>query len=352
MSIRSETLKITRELRAAAREAADTETRQLVQAWARAWDGIVHEFQAAADDVAYAAVHGQHASIAQVRRMTRARSAVDAAERSIARMLRAQAERVTPAIVDVVDVTAQLNARAIASQLPRTEGTTSELAVQFDRVNADALDRIVQRSTERITSQALPLSQVANEGMLRALVRSIPEGQSPRVTAAKMVASAEGAFNGGLARALTVARTEILDAYRYGAAVQQAANSDVLAGWVWTAELDTATCPSCIAEHGGEHSLDEFGPDDHQNGRCARTPLLKPWSDLGFSIAEPPSMIEDGSEWFDRQPETAQLKIMGPARLDAIQSGRATVADMSTRRRTSGWRDSMVPTPVADLADA
>lgn len=352
MSIRTDTLRITRELRAAAREAADVETRALVQAWAWAWDGIAHEFQAAADEVATAAAAGQHASIGQIRRMTRARNAVQAAQDSIARVLRTQEHRIAPAVGDLVDVTARLNARQIASQLPRTEGTTAELAARFDRVNAEALDRIVQRTTERITSQALPLSVAANESMLRALVRSIPEGQSPRTAAAKMVAGAEGAFNGGLARALTVARTEILDAYRYGAAVQQAANSDVLAGWVWTAELDTATCPSCIAEHGTEHTLDEFGPDDHQNGRCARTPLLRPWSDLGFSVKEPPSMIEDGADWFDRQPEAAQLKIMGPARLDAIKSGRATVADMSTRRRTPGWRDSMVPTPVGDLADA
>lgn len=354
MSIRSDTLKITSELRQAARAAADDETRALVAAWVRAWDEIVHNFQAAADEIATAAAAGRHASIGQVRRMTRAQNAVRAAEDRITRILQAQERRILPAVGDLADTTARLNARQIASQFPRSEGTTSELAVRFDRVNAEALDRIVQRTTERITSQALPLSKVANESMLRALVRSIPEGQSPRTAAARMVKNAEGAFNGGLARALTVARTEVVDAYRGAAMVQQLANSDVLAGWVWTAELDTATCPSCIAEHGGEHGLDEFGPDDHQNGRCARTPLLKPWSELGFSVAEPPSLIEDGEEWFDRQPEAAQLKIMGPARLDAIKSGRATVADMSTRRRTRGWRDSIVPTPIGDLdlADA
>ncbi len=352
MSVRQDTIKVTRELRQAANDTADSETRSLVQAWARAWDGIVHEFQAAADEIAHAASLGRHVTIGQVRRMDRARNAVDAAERSIAKVLQQQERRIQPAVGDLVDVSARLNARAIATQMPPTEGSTAQLAPRFDRVNAEALDRIVQRSTERITSLSMPLSASANESMLRALVRSIPEGQSPRTAAARMVADTEDAFNGGLTRALTIARTEILDAYRYGAAAQQSANSDVVVGWVWTAELDTTTCPACVAEAGGEHGLDEFGPDDHPNGRCSRTPLVKPWSELGFDIPEPDSLIVSGPDWFGQQDDATQLAILGPGRLDALNSGQATWADMSTRRSNPGWRDSISPTPVADLVGA
>lgn len=349
MSIRSDTLRITRELRAAVNAAADDEARALARAWARAWDGIVHEFQSAADAIAARAVGGEPITIGMVRRMDRARRAVDTAQHSIEKILARQEPRVRTVVSDLVDATARLNARQIGSQLPRREGTPAELAIRFDRVNADALDAIVRRSTQRVTSRRLPLSASANEAMLRSLVRAIPEGASPRAAAARMVRDAEGAFNGGLSRALTVARTEILDAYRSGAMAQQLANRDVLAGWVWTAQLDARTCPSCVAEHGTEHPLEEFGPDDHQNGRCARTPLVKPWSELGISLAEPPSLITPGPQWFDDQSEDVQRRIMGDRRLAGLRDGQIGWDDISTRRRTTGWRDAMVPTALKDL---
>lgn len=350
MSIRAETLKVTRELRVAVLAAVDDETRALTRAWARAWDQVSRQFAAAADEVAAAAALGRPPTIGQVRRLTRARNAVSAAQRQIDKLLATQARRIPSVVADVVDVTARANARAIATQLPRTEGTTAQLAKIFDRVSDDALDAIVQRTTKRITSQRLPLSRSANEQMLRALVRAIPEGQSPRTAAQQMVDAVQGRFNGGLARALTVSRTEILDAYRTAAMVQQKRSADVLAGWVWTAQLDSKTCPSCVAEHGTEHDLTEFGPDDHQNGRCARTPLVKPWSELGFtSVPEPDSDMVTGPEWFAAQPEGTQLAIVGQQRLDALQSGRIGWDDMAKTRSVRGWRDSTVPATLADL---
>lgn len=350
MSVQDDTLKVSRELRKAVTAAADQETRALTRAWARAWDGIAAEFQAAALEVATAAADGTPATIGQVRRLARARNAVTAAERSIGKLLEVQGRRIPDALAEVVDITARLNARGIATQMPRTEGTTAQLAVRFDLVHADALEAIVKRSTQRIASLGRPLSKAANEAMLRSLVRAVPRGQSPRVAARQMVNAVEGKFNGGLTRALGIARTEIIDAYRHGAMAQQLANTDVLAGWVWQAQLDSRTCPSCIAMHGTEHELTEFGPDDHQQGRCARMPLVKPWSELGFGMREGPRSIESGPDWFAQQSEERQLAIMGPGRLDALRSGQAQWSDISVVRRTDGWRDSRVPATVSRLA--
>lgn len=352
MSIRSDTLKVTRELRAAVSAAADAETRALARAWARAWDEIVDEFTAAAEETAALAAAGEPPTIGQVRRMARARRAVDAAEDSIHRVLTQQTRRIGTVVGEVVDTTVRMGARQIGTQLPRSEGTHAELQVRFDRVSREAMDAIVERTTDRIVALSRPLTAAANEAMLRSLIRAVPEGASPRTAARRMVGAVEGRFNGGLARALTISRTEILDAYRRGASAQQRANRDILDGWVWTAQLDSRTCPSCVAEHGTLHDLDEFGPDDHQNGRCARTPHVRPWSELGFSIPEPPDLIGTGREWFDGQPESTQLAIMGDKRLEALRSGRLAWDDVSVRRRTAGWRDSMVPIPVGDLDDA
>lgn len=347
MSVGNDTLRLGRELRKAVNAAIDDETRALVKAWDRAWRGIVREWEAAVDDAL--AADGP-LTIGQVRRLTRARNAVTAATDRIGRILADQRKRLTAVADEIARETVGLNARLIAGQMPRTEGTKAELTARFDRVDADALDAIVRRTTRQVTSLSRPLSKRATEEMLRVLTHAIPGGLSPRTAAARLVRQLEGKFNGGLARALTITRTELLDAYRTAAGAQQAANADVLQGWVWVAELDRRTCPACVAQHGSEHSLEEPGPMDHQNGRCARTPLVKPWKRLGFSAKEPPSTLVAGPDWFADQPEGTQLAILGPDRLAALQGGRAGWDDMVQRRRTAGWRDSYGSAPISDVA--
>lgn len=346
MSITSDTQRVERELRLAIRTAVDDETRALVRAWDRAWRSIVAEWEAAVADVLN--TEGPK-TIGQIRRLNRARNAVTAATNSITKLLADQAARLPGAVKGITDTTAALNARLIATQMPATEGTQGQLTVRFDRVNPEALDAIVTRTTQRITSQTRPLSKKATEQMLRTLVGSIPEGLSPREAARRIMRALEGKFNGGLARALTITRTEMLDAYRAAAGAQQKANKDVLAGWVWSAQLDNTTCASCVALHGTEHELSEAGPWDHQNGRCARTPLVKPWSELGFDLTEPPSTIVTGPDWFANQPEATQLAILGPERLELLQGGKTSWPDLSSKRTVSGWRDSYGPTPMSVL---
>lgn len=350
MSVTKETERVARELRLAVKAAADDETRALTRAWARAWDEVIREFELAAAEIVELTQSGQTITTGHVRRLARARDAIEAARESIDRVLAQQGRRLSVTVLDIVNATAGGNARLIATQLPKTEGTTVQVAARFDRVSRQALDAIVERSTERIASANRPLSKQATEQMLRALVRGISAGQSPRTVARRMLKNVEGRFNGGLARALTIARTEMLDAYRVAADAQQAANADVLDGWMWSAQLDGRTCPSCVAQHGSLHSLEEPGPWDHQNGRCARTPVVKPWRQLGFSMPEPATSVKTGPEWFAEQPEATKLKVLGPDRLAALNSGKASWSDMFQRRRTTGWRDSYGPTPVKDVA--
>lgn len=120
-----------------------------------------------------------------------------------------------------------------------------------------------------------------------------------------MLKGLEGEFNGGLTRALTISRTEILDAYRASSKQTMAANDDVLAGWMWTAELDETTCESCWAMDGQIFDLDVDGPDDHQNGRCTRTPVTKPWRELGFDVDEPPDQRPNAEDVFRASPKSS-----------------------------------------------
>ena len=108
-------------------------------------------------------------------------------------------------------------------------------------------------------------------------------------------------------------------------------------------------CPSCWSMHGSVHNVDDFGPIDHQQGRCTSIPTTKSWADLGFDIEEPPSVLPDARQVFDDLPAEQQTAILGKDRLDLLRSGQIQWADLATRRSTDGWRDSIVPTPVSAL---
>ena len=85
------------------------------------------------------------------------------------------------------------------------------------------------------------------------------------------------------------------------------------------------------------------------NCRCARVPISKSWRDLGFDIPEPPSPVPDALSTFRAMSRDDQVAVLGQAKLDLLDSGRIAWSDLATRRQTDGWRDSMVPTPLADL---
>lgn len=346
MAISDETLRIAGRYRLEVGKAVDDEARALVKAWATAWDLISAEWEQAIADVLNA---GDRPTLAQVRRLARAQDAMRATVRSLDQLVADMGARIVDAAGEIVQLTTTYEPQLIASQYP----PNTVLAVRFDRVDQKALEAIVRRTTQQVTVLTWPLTAQATDAMLRELVRGIGQGRSPRDTAARILRAVEGDFNGGLARALNIARTELLDAYRAASLEHHQANTDVLDGWVWSARLDTTCCPSCWAQHGTVHPVTEPGPLDHQSGRCARMPKTKSWADLGFAgITEPASAMPDARALFSDLPEADQLRIMGPTRLAGLNDGSVAWEDLSTRRVVQGWRDSFGVTPVKALTAA
>ncbi len=91
--------------------------------------------------------------------------------------------------------------------------------------------------------------------------------------------------------------------------------------------------------HGTEHNLDETGPNDHQQGRCARVPKVKTWRELGFDLDEPQDVTPDARAWFEGLSREDQVKVMGPDRLAALDAG-VPWHELAQRRVNRGWRDS------------
>lgn len=340
MAFTARTLRLLEELRVEVTALTDAHTRALTAAWVTAWDDVAHALTQAVQDAVENGLTG-HALIT-TSQMTNALQTIADQLDSLAA---ASQLVITGSLQQVVSAAITTQAAIITSQLPRDSGTIVRPAPR------EALDAIVQRATEQITAAHWMLSPEAEDAVRRALIRGVAGGINPRRTAQLMVQRAEGGFNGGLTRALTISRTETLDAWRNAAAVHQQANADVLAGWVWVAQLSVRTCPSCWAMHGTQHDLDEPGPNDHQNGRCTRAPKTRSWRDLGFDIDEPPDLLPDARATFERLPRNEQMAVMGPQRLDALDAG-LPWGQLAETRTNPGWRDSIVPTPARELAAA
>jgi hypothetical protein len=352
MAVTRETLKLLDGMRVAVGAHVDDVTRTLVGAWARAWDVLAASWRHAIDDVMAEVEDGKWPSRSTIDKLDRAQRALAATRAQVLALGDLAGVTVVQVLPTVARQAADWQRLLIESSLPTAEDLADSkvsIGIEFNRLDPRALDTIVRRTTEQITSDLRPLARDATEAMRRRLVQGIALGRNPQVAAARMLTDVQGNFAGGLARALNVARTEMLDAHRFATRATNLANPKVVTGWYWMCAMDERTCPSCWAQHGTLHPPEERGPDDHQSGRCAGVPATTPWSDLGFDIPEPASLLPDAESTFYALPESKQLQIMGRARLDALTTGKAQWGDLSVRRSSAGWRDSYAVRPVKDL---
>lgn len=347
MAVTATTLRLLDSLRIQLGHTVDTTTDDLVRAWARAWTEVAREWQTLAADIEALADAGELPSGRQLARTDRAVRALEVARAGLDEACRYAGARITNELDGVTARVAADTEMIVASQLPDT--VQARVGTVFNRVDPAAVEAIVERSTQQVTSLVRPLSGQATEAMRNAIVRAVTLGDNPRAAARAMVTQAQDGFAGGLTRAMTIARTEILDAHRAASLAQDKANPDLIAGWTWTAQLGPRTCPSCWSLHGTVYPASDPGPLDHQAGRCTRAPVTKSWRELGFDIDEPPSMVPDARAVFDALPETDQLAVMGPARLGMLRDGTARWEDLAVKRGNDGWRDAYYARTVTDL---
>lgn len=347
MAVTAEALRLQARLDAQVQQVTDAQTRALTAAWVYAWAEVSADLQDTLEELLDG---GGVVSRATMARSLRLRAVLGQIADRLGTLAGQAGVRITSDLRAMVDAAAQAQREILVAQLPPL--LNDEMAALVDtRLNDAALDAIVRRTTQQITSRTKPLSAEAEDVIRRELIRAVAVGENPRVTARRIVRRAEKGFNGGLTRALSISRTELLDAHRAAAAVQQDQNTEVLAGWVWLCHLSLRTCPSCLVKHGTFHELDEPGPHDHPQGRCSRMPKVKPWSDLGFDVEEPDDQVRDARAWFDALPEADQIQLLGRQRWELLTAGQVEWEELTTLRPAAGWRDSWVMTPVRDLLD-
>lgn len=312
----------------------------LLRMWAVAWEEIVDEWRGIVTELADTSLTvGRRRQL--IYQSERIRKALQTAAEKLDDLARQTGARIRLDLPGVLYHGDDILTQVVRSQLPPA------LDPAMSRMSVDALDAIVGRSIGQIESRLRPLSRDASAVMRAELIRGVAAGTNPNEVARHVLRRVQDGFDGGLARARTIARTEMLDAHRTAARAGWQANSDIVTGWRWLCTPSSRTCPSCLAMNGEVFDLDTPGPEDHPNGRCVGVPVTKSWADLGIDLDEPVGVFPDARAWFDGQSEAVQLDIMGRQRLADLRAGRISWEDIPVRRENPGWRPSWGTRPLA-----
>lgn len=217
------------------------------------------------------------------------------------------------------------------------EQAAGRVPLTFARLPAEAVREIVAQVQDKaplgqLLQGAFPVSA---DAMAQALVVGIARGANPRDVAR---AAARRFSDVGLSRALTIARTEQLRAYR-NATLSQYREAGVVEGYARIAAKDSRTCIACLVADGTQYPLNAVMPE-HPMGRCAMVPLV-----TGMR----PVTWETGQEWFAQQDADTQQAILGPGRYRAWSEGKFALADVARVVGNRTWGDSLSPMALRDL---
>lgn len=324
-------------LAAALSQITDGQDTQIVQAWAQAWGSVSTELL---DTLTVILTDAKKVNPSAVVRYQRLNTVLGQIANNLDDLAQALGVTITSDLNDVVH-RAEAGTRELIAAQRLLHDERRGLPVR--RVPSPAMQAIVRRTTEQVTSQLQPLADDTYATILRELTKGTAAGDNPRETARRMVANSEDLHNFGRSRALNIARTETLDAYRAGAQESEKQYPDLVAEWVWSAHLGSRTCRSCLSMHGRTFPLDVPGPDDHPQGRCARIPVVR--EDDGTVDL---SWLPDAEAHFDGLSVADQRAILGNAGYDAWRRGEFPIDAWTKHRANTGWRDSQVPASPAD----
>lgn len=219
-----------------------------------------------------------------------------------------------------------------ATELIRTAGVSSG----FIRLPKEAVENIVGQLSDGSPLRDL-FAKMGPEAVSKAsqiFASEMAAGQHPRKIAARIHKEIGATKN----RALVIARTESIRAYREANIENFRENSHVVQAYRWTSSRDSRTCPLCLSRDGQVFDLSEkFGT--HPACRCALAPVVKHFDvDRGT-----------GEEWLAKQPDGVQKQILGPSRYRMWKDGDISLYDISKDHQHPRWGKSIKPRTISEL---
>ena len=227
---------------------------------------------------------------------------------------------------------------------------TGAIGGQFDKLSAPAIEAMIA-ATAGTGADGAPLRKLLFERMVRSpdgnvlpgvqdrLIRTLTNGIAQGWNAKKTAKLIRNDLAEGLNKALVIARSETMRAYRTGAA-EQYTRSGAVKGVVRMCAHTPLTCLACLADEGQTVYPADKPLPDHPNGRCTPIPWIKGMEKPGF---------EKGEAYVKSLSEPEQRALMGRGRFEAWKEGKVSFGDFATRTEHAVWGGGLQVTRIADL---
>lgn len=310
--------------------------REVLPGWRRVRAELGREAEALAKKIA--AAEGEPKE-SWLHKQERYQKLLDQVELRVAELTKAADLPVTAFQTSVLEAAAAQARTLTTVALAPAGAAAKDVMAQWTNLPVADVEAMIGRTSKGTPLDGL-LREIAPDARAQAaqvLTQGITVGKNPRVVARELQNVSDAASS----RLLTIARTETLNAGREATLEGYRLNSGIVQGWVWTASLDENTCEACIALCGETFPVQEEC-DCHPNCRCCMVPETMSWEDLGLgemglgetSVA---GLMETGPEWFDKQSADLQRSILGPGKLDALQSGVIDWPDLIAHTHNPDW---------------
>lgn len=311
------------------REAAS----QMVRRYAGVYRRIQDEVSKILDEIDAGVAAGEAPSVAQLLQLQRLQQLQVQIRREVGEFAAWAQDQIQVGqawAVDVAAADAERLMRAAIGHMP------PGVVVSFNRLNRAASARIIAAVQDESPLARLldSLGARAAELIKQELVNAVSLGWGARRTA-QAIREASGET---LTRALRIARTETLRAYREGTRETYKANSDIVGEWEWRSARQVRTCAACWAMDGRRFPLD-VPMSEHPNGRCMQLPVIDR-EKLGLPPGTSNRGAETGAQVFERLSEADKKRILG-AKYDAYRRGEITLADVVGTRHSEDWGDTI-----------
>lgn len=306
---------------------------QMVRRYASVYRQIQDEVSSILDELDGLVAAGEAPSVTQLLQLQRLQALQVQIRREIGQFAAWAQEQIQVGQAWAVDVAAADAERLMRAALGRLP---SGVQVSFNRLNQSAVARIIANIQDESPLARLldSLGARAAERIKQELVNAVSLGWGARRTA-RAIREASGET---LGRALRIARTETLRAYREGTRETYTANSDVVRQWEWRSARQARTCAACWAMDGRRFPLD-VPMSEHPNGRCMQLPVIDREA-LGLPPGTSQRSSQTGAQAFERLSEADKRRVLGP-KYDAWKRGEITLADMVGVRHSEDWGDTI-----------
>ena len=171
MPVSHETLRMAGEIRITIDRNVDNVTRDLVQAWGKAWRTLIVDWDAARREIQDAWDRGEKPTRSQVLRFEKVTRAIVATRDVLDDLGQMAGVRVLQDVDQMLHLTAHAQTQIIASQLPQGS-SAALLRASLVRADQDQIAAIIRRVTQTVTSKTAAFGPVGEQILLDELIRA------------------------------------------------------------------------------------------------------------------------------------------------------------------------------------